>query len=489
MTDTIQVVPNMTATLVVAAGDGPTLVNNPGPNTVFLGDNDAIRYSDAYGIVALNANGYINVDGQSDLFATIAPGLTQSLNIISGGLNFFSPPSLSGLGGAKVFVQALAPTQPPTIPLNSLWFNTTANSMEYWNGASWTTQAFSGSQLLQAATVTAAQIQNGTLTTTQIAAAAGILGAQIAANTITGANIAANTITAANIAANTITAGQLAAGIIYAGIVDGTLIQGATLRIKNGSGATIMTINISAGTWIQYLDTGSVTQGTPVASSSNAAFTDEFTNHLLAGTVTYAVVSGTIYAVQNFQGNINFLSATNWLGTWNTYASLEPDPVTGALGYFDNGGNKYYVGNRAFLNNAVPVTISSTTPGNILAIGPLEPSGQGYHVHGFAIYLGNQAAGAPIFSWGAIGGLVLGTQQNGWQRFSGGGVAPIIHNDNGALGAVTGPVFAANTTNWLYEFDVYVNVNTGGSLAVTAAENTAGDSFVINQVYAMVEHY
>jgi hypothetical protein len=235
--------------------------------------------------------------------------------------------------------------------------------------------------------------------------------------------------------------------------------------------------------------------GTPAAgnliySDTVAALTDSFGNAVPGGIVNYfdGGLSG-FFAVQTFQGNINFLNSTTEAGPWNIYASLEPDATTGTLAYFDNGGNKYFIGNKAFRNNAVPVTISSTIPGPVLTIGPLLTSGAGYHVRGWALYLGNQAAGAPIFSWTSTGGLVLGSAQDGFQRFSGGGVAPVIHNNNGALGAVTGPAFASNTTNWLYEFDVYVTVTAPGSLQVTASENTAGDSFVINQIYATIEHY
>jgi hypothetical protein len=151
----------------------------------------------------------------------------------------------------------------------------------------------------------------------------------------------------------------------------------------------------------------------------------------------------------------------------------------------------YHIGHFAVRDNGVPQLINSTTPINILTV-PLGGTGganKGYHIHGFATYIGNQAAGAPIFSWGASGGLILGTQQNGFQIFSGGGVSPIIHNNSGALGAVTGPLFAANTTNWLYEWEIYVNINTPGSLLITAAENTAGDTFTINQCYTMVEEF
>lgn len=166
MTNTILVQPPGKAgqaTLIVASGDPATLIQNPGPNTVFLGDNAGIQPSDALGIVPLNPNGYLNVDGSADLYATVAIGQTQTLNVITGGTNFFSPPSLSGLGGVKIFVQALAPTQPPIIPVNSLWFNTTLNALEVWNGAAWVVQAFAGNELIQAGTIVANLVAAGTV--------------------------------------------------------------------------------------------------------------------------------------------------------------------------------------------------------------------------------------------------------------------------------------------------------------------------------------
>jgi hypothetical protein len=149
-------------------------------------------------------------------------------------------------------------------------------------------------------------------------------------------------------------------------------------------------------------------------------------------------------------------------------------------------GNTYKVGKKHFTNSTI--LVNTTGPTNLLSIGNLETSGA-YHCEGFALYIGAQAAGAPIMSWGASGGLVLAAVQDGWQKFTGGGVSPIIHNNAGALGAVTGPVFAANTTNWLYEWNVYFTVNTAGSLLVTGAEGTAGDSFTVSRIYASIEPF
>lgn len=430
------------ATLLVSGDPDnpiPVLIQNVDPtNTAYLGETNSVNATNPRENVPLLPGQSSIATGDIDVYAIAAPGQNVALNTMRGFGSFFQPTNLTSLGGVAIYNTVSAPTQPPTIPLNSLWFTPTGGIMS-WNGSAWVSEDFDAQQI---------------------------------------------------IIANSITVNELAAGIVYAGIVNGTVIQGAIIRVVNGFGAVIMTINKSAGTWIQYLDTGSVTQGIPSASSAIAPFTDEFNNHLLGGTVTYELISGTIYAVQNYQGNINFVSAPNWTGTWNIYTSIEPDVASGSIAFFDNAGFRWVLGNKAVVNNAVPVTVSLLTFGSILHVGPLMTSGQGYHVRGWALYIGNQATGAPVFSWGGSGGLVLGAgSQNGFQRFSGGGVAPIIHNNTGALGAVTGPVFASNATNWLYEFDVYFIATTGGTLEVMAAMNSAGNPFQILQAYATIEHY
>ena len=91
MTDTISFGPGPVARQVVAEGDGDTLIINQGPDTVFFGGNNAIRATDASGIVPIGANSYFGVNGKSDMFGCVAAGKTASLQIISGGLNFFLP--------------------------------------------------------------------------------------------------------------------------------------------------------------------------------------------------------------------------------------------------------------------------------------------------------------------------------------------------------------------------------------------------------------
>lgn len=295
------------------------------------------------------------------------------------------------------------------------------------------------------------------------------------------------------------------------------------------AGNTLVT---PAGTFVY---SGTPALGNLIASITPAAGTDLFGNTYVPGTVSYfgPIAAGAYLALQNYQSVISWQQAPSANGAYaligNIAGTIAPgviDTITvtvtdfivnatlakligttvehdlsgNLIDYTSNAtgsplltetsgdGNTYHIGNFATRDNGVPHLINSTTPIVTLTIGNLAAN-KGYHIHGFVTYLGNQAAGAPIFSWGAAGGLVLGAQQNGWQDISGGGVAPVIHNNDGALASLTGPAFAANTTNWLYRFEVYVTVNTGGQLQVTAAEGTAGDSFTIHQAYAMVEEY
>lgn len=119
-TDTITVLPNRaTATQIVSAGDGATLVTNTSLTlTVYLGDTDTIRATDSKGIVPLPPNGSVSVDGNSNLFAvngntapvtiaTLSGGVSNFLGITQGGgslaiPSIFSPNYVPGLSGWSV---------------------------------------------------------------------------------------------------------------------------------------------------------------------------------------------------------------------------------------------------------------------------------------------------------------------------------------------------------------------------------------------------
>ncbi|HVH71529.1 MAG TPA: hypothetical protein VNB49_10515 [Candidatus Dormibacteraeota bacterium] len=286
MTDTIvigntQNIPQ-TAIQLITGGDPPALIQNSGPGVLYVGDNDAIRWNDANGIVPINVNGYLNVDGSRDLFATVQPGNPTTVYLISGGINFFSPPSLSGLGGIKSFVQATAPTPPPVIPVNSLWFNTTLNALETYDGSNWNIEAFAGNEL--------------------------------------------------------IVAGTIATNLLIANFFQGYEIDGAIFRAKNSFGATIMTINKTAGVWILYQDTGSATQGMMTASGNNSVTnsTDEFLNTIEPGMIAYGGSSGAWTAIQITGTQVNFLTSTQTTQTtWNTQS--QTIYTAGSAVTFNNG--------------------------------------------------------------------------------------------------------------------------------------------------------
>jgi len=203
----------------------------------------------------------MTMDLSKTLYA-IGSANSGPLQITPGGGSPFLQLTLSSLGGAQIFVQATAPAPPPTIPLNSLWLNTTLGALEVWNGSSWAVTAFTGTELITAGTI------------------------------------------AANL---------LIAGIVVAGIVNSTEIDGAIFRAKNASGATVMTINKTSATWIQYQDTGSATQGMVIASATNATATttDEFSNEILEGLTLYSGTSGAWNAISFAAGNaISYYTST-----------------------------------------------------------------------------------------------------------------------------------------------------------------------------------
>lgn len=128
MTDTTLIGPGVVAKQIVGEGDGLTLIINSGPSVVFFGDNNAIRFDDASGVVPITPNSYFGVTGDRDLYACVQPGTTSSLSIISGGLNFFLPlTSLTipyGSTGERIVIN------PSAFPGSIVGYNA-ANAVEF----------------------------------------------------------------------------------------------------------------------------------------------------------------------------------------------------------------------------------------------------------------------------------------------------------------------------------------------------------------------
>lgn len=120
-----------------------------------------------------------------------------------------------------IYVQATAPTAP--IVTNSVWINTTNNSVNTWSGSAWVQQGFNAANLLL----------NGT-----------------------------------------ITAALLVANIVVAGIVNGTTIQGATFKLLNSFGAVDGIWDSGTDALFIYADLGSASQGAVQASIASKAVND-----------------------------------------------------------------------------------------------------------------------------------------------------------------------------------------------------------------------
>lgn len=187
----------------------------------------------------------------------------------------------TSIGGITTYVQGTAPTG--SINAGSLWIDTASgNALYQYTSGSWSLYQF-GSGSIQA-----------------------------------------NSISAAQIAANTITASQLAAGIIYAGIVNGTLIEGATIVADS-----------STGGFFGYANTLPSAQTTPVAvaygnfASSGTTYTASVTTATTGTGIVVGVssISETVTGVTDTAGNTYTLIASNTSQTYYTYVYYCKNPV------------------------------------------------------------------------------------------------------------------------------------------------------------------
>lgn len=89
-TDTITVSNLTTATLLVPAGAGPTLVVNNGPGILYVGDDNSIRWNDGGGVIPLAAGATFAVSGDNDFFGTPAPASNAALGIVQSSITLNS---------------------------------------------------------------------------------------------------------------------------------------------------------------------------------------------------------------------------------------------------------------------------------------------------------------------------------------------------------------------------------------------------------------
>jgi len=107
-TTTIQVAPAPVATLLVSEGDGPTLVTNTDlVNSIVVGDTEAIKYTDGYGIVTLGPNGSVVVNGENDFFGAPVGNVSVAVATVQGGMSNFL--GLTQGGGSLVLPSVHSP--------------------------------------------------------------------------------------------------------------------------------------------------------------------------------------------------------------------------------------------------------------------------------------------------------------------------------------------------------------------------------------------
>lgn len=386
------------AATLIAVGDEdnpvPTLIQNVDPlNTLYLGNDPGISPLNPLTCAPLAAGQSTVSDGTQNIFGIAAPGQIVQVNTYRGISSFFLPASLSNLGGTTTFVQPTAPTA-ANIPVNSLWFNTSNNSMLYWNGSVWTQQQFSGSQLIVAATVLSAQIANaavttakianqavgaaqvasGSLTSAQLSAAAGILGTQLVNQAVGTAQLANQAVGSGQIANNAVGTGQIANGAVNTGQLANQAVGTAQIannavgtgqiaanavgsgQIANGAvGATqvasgsLTSAQLAAAAGIL----GSQIAAATIQSSNIAANTIIAANiaantitaaQLAAGIVYAGIVDGTIVKAQTFEGGNYF----GYSGTTPSLDTLVISLVPGTASVTDPVGNTALPGSTTY---------------------------------------------------------------------------------------------------------------------------------------------
>lgn len=90
MTQSLLIGSKIPATLLVSAGDGPTLIANVDQvNTIYIGDNYAILATDPTQVSPLGPQATLVVNGEKDVYGICLSGQTAACDVITGGISFF----------------------------------------------------------------------------------------------------------------------------------------------------------------------------------------------------------------------------------------------------------------------------------------------------------------------------------------------------------------------------------------------------------------
>lgn len=447
---------------LIAVGDPdnpiPTLIQNVDTiNTVYLGETAAVNPSNPLESVPLLPGQSTISSGYLNVFAIAAAGQNVAVNTLRGFGSFFQPTNLSSLGGVAIYNTATAPTQPPAIPLNSLWFTPTG-AIEQWNGTAWTTLTFNGQQI---------------------------------------------------ITANTITVSQLAAGIVYAGIVDGTVIQAGSfvgpdfvinnqgLFFYNGTpahGNLKLAIASSGGTdaysnpytdnIASYSLTGgsggyaqiatNATTGLPYLILEPPGFTHPSANPQVIGEIGNAGAANELTQAVLYSG-----AEAAWGGAGAAYVTTTSRSQDGTVpsSVSLNGdqthctpkdGNTYSLG-RLCVHTTGTVTINTATAIPILSVN-VQPGIYRLHIHMVCLTGGTALTSVFAINTGtATAGTTIGTERRGRASTSADVVRPI--NTSGLPGGNTLALNASELTT--YEFEGLLTITGAGTLVIAATTSTS----------------
>lgn len=136
-------------------------------NILYLGNDVSVNSANPRENAPLNPGQSAVADGSQNVFGIASPGQTVAVNIYKGVVSYFQPPSLANLGGASIFTSVTAPTQPPVIPYNSLWF-APDGTIRVWNGSTWVPYQFGN--IIEAGTVIAGVVDGTVVKASQFVA-------------------------------------------------------------------------------------------------------------------------------------------------------------------------------------------------------------------------------------------------------------------------------------------------------------------------------
>lgn len=428
--------PGPAATLIVTGDPDnpvPVLIQNVDPaNTAYLGETPATNPNNPLEGVPLLPGQSSIATGDINVFCIAASGQNVSINTLRGFGSFFQPTNLTNLGGVAIYNTLTPPTQPPTIPANSLWFSPNG-AINQWNGSSWVPISFNGAEI---------------------------------------------------ITASTITASELAAGIVYAGIVNGTTLSGTVINGSIFNGA-----NWTSDTNGTRFYSGTPARNNLIASIGGSQYTDPFGNIVLRGVSAYnPSAGGFALFVQMDNGGINIGVSTGADETtgWTQQVSGLGADASGVLQYANAIDGNTYLAGISTVRMATNQPLTSTSPTLITSMVFNVVAGLVYRIFFMAVINSDTAtAGGVTFSFG--GTSVIGNVNGRFTAYQAGANPTSTGIIDGVLVSFNSFSPAAAGTRQVIEVEMWATVGTGGTLRFNAALTAAAATYHVRSCIGRME--